>query len=265
VTVESSVFSIEGSANETATFTLTRGGVSQTAQGTTFRFNVDLSVGLNVFTLTATDLAGNQTVREVKVKRRDGGIVSALKAPIDGAIYSAPATIDFAAEASSQSSSIQRVEFLRDGDLVGSVASAPFEYRLSITVPGSYTLRARAIDQSGATAMSSDVRVHVLDTPERATRAVWSGFQAAIAGGSKAAAMNFIAGGSKVRYQSVLDDLGPIAANVLASLSALTILSADDTFVEYFVNQREEGTGRDLGFFIYFVKETDGIWRILEM
>lgn len=63
----------------------------------------------------------------------------------------------------------------------------------------------------------------------------------------------------------MLSDLGPIAANVLSPLSALSLVSLDDSFVEYFVVQREEGTNRELGFFIYFVRESDGVWRILEM
>ena len=36
----------------------------------------------------------------------------------------------------------------------------------------------------------------------------------------------------------------------------------DENVAEYFVNQKEETTDRELGFFVYFVKDGDGAWRI---
>ena len=52
---------------------------------------------------------------------------------------------------------------------------------------------------------------------------------------------------------------------VFAGLYNLKRMSVEAEIAEYFVNQREEGTNREMGFFVYFVKESDGAWRISSM
>lgn len=263
VTVESSVFSMEGSANETATFTLSKGGVSQTAQGITFRFNAELSPGLNVFTLTATDLAGNQTVREVKVTRQAAGINTTLSAPLSGAIYSSPALISISAEAISQSSGIQRVEFLLDGVVVATVSTAPFAYELSVVNPGGYVLKTRAFDQSGAIALSNEVRVQVLDTPERAARAAWGEFTAALIGGTPQAALSRMSPAAKEKFGPVFKVLDKDLPSIARGWSAPLEVDATEGYAEIAINRLVRGQLRL--YFVYLVRGADGSWQVEEM
>lgn len=92
--------------------------------------------------------------------------VVALTSPADGARFTvAPATVTLEATASDPDGGVARVEFLRDGAVVGTVTAPP--YRLVVTgLPdGQYVFAARAVDNQGAITTSAPVRVTVEDVP----------------------------------------------------------------------------------------------------
>lgn len=92
--------------------------------------------------------------------------VVALTSPADGARFTvAPASVTLEASASDPDGGVVRVEFLRDGAVVGTVTAPP--YRLVVTgLPdGRYVFAARAVDNQGATATSAPARVTVEDVP----------------------------------------------------------------------------------------------------
>ena len=85
----------------------------------------------------------------------------ALTAPIDGASFVAPATINLAATASDADGSIAKVEFLAGTAVVGTATAAPFTADWSNVTAGSYSLTAKATDNLGATATSTPISVSV--------------------------------------------------------------------------------------------------------
>ncbi|HEU5478812.1 MAG TPA: Ig-like domain-containing protein, partial [Candidatus Tumulicola sp.] len=80
-----------------------------------------------------------------------------LTAPADGATFGAPATISLGASASDPDGAIARVEFYSGTTLLGTDTSEPFTYDWSGVGAGTYSLSARAYDNSGAMATSSAV------------------------------------------------------------------------------------------------------------
>lgn len=84
-----------------------------------------------------------------------------LTAPADGATFGAPATINLAATASDPDGAIARVEFYSGTMLLGADTSEPFTYDWSGVGAGTYSLTARAYDNSGAMTASSTVSVIV--------------------------------------------------------------------------------------------------------
>jgi len=89
----------------------------------------------------------------------------ALTAPANGASFVAPATVDLTATASDPDGSVARVQFLVNGAVVATVATAPYTYRATFTTTGSYTLAARAVDNLGASALSAPVSITVTAPP----------------------------------------------------------------------------------------------------
>ena len=111
-------------------------------------------------------LANNSRIVEIEAYA-DGAIpvnippVVSLTTPSTGTSYTAPATITLTAAATDSDGTISKVEFYNGASLLGSVASAPFTYIWSGVSAGSYTLTARATDNSGATTTSAAVTVSV--------------------------------------------------------------------------------------------------------
>ena len=84
-----------------------------------------------------------------------------LTSPANGATFTAPATVTLTASASDPESRLARVEFYRDGTLLGTDTSSPYSFTWSQAPAGSYTLTARAFDSDGGQATSSAVTITV--------------------------------------------------------------------------------------------------------
>ncbi len=88
-----------------------------------------------------------------------------LAAPANGTIFQQGQTISLTANASDPDGSIDKVEFYQDGQLIGEASDAPFDYQLGFTPPGVYSFTAKAIDNKGASKISSAVSVTVNAQP----------------------------------------------------------------------------------------------------
>lgn len=91
----------------------------------------------------------------------------ALTSPTNGQQFTAPATINFAATATSGAGAITQVEFFRRNNngsttLLGSDNTAPYEFQISGVAVGSYNYFARATDATNAVKESGSVGVSVI-------------------------------------------------------------------------------------------------------
>jgi len=84
-----------------------------------------------------------------------------LTAPANGASYTAPASISLAATASDPENSLSRVEFYNGTTLLGSDTTAPYSYSWASVPAGTYTLKAVAYDNAGASASSATAAITV--------------------------------------------------------------------------------------------------------
>jgi regulation of enolase protein 1 (concanavalin A-like superfamily) len=88
----------------------------------------------------------------------------ALTSPAAGASFTAPANITLTASASDTDGTVARVEFYRGWTLIGSDTTSPYSAVWSSAPAGSYSLKARAVDNGGATLMSTAVSITVVTT-----------------------------------------------------------------------------------------------------
>jgi hypothetical protein len=84
-----------------------------------------------------------------------------LTSPSNGAVFTSPAKISLAANAADPDGSVARVEFFNGGTKLGEDTSAPYTFRWNVGAAGSYTLSARATDNSGATTTSAPAAITV--------------------------------------------------------------------------------------------------------
>ena len=234
-----------------------------------FSRTVPLSMGPNVISVLAISPArdgfANNTIT-IQRRSAESAVVITFEAPLDGAVFVAPATIQVKAQAKRpdggilnglQISNVSPVGF-QNG--VGESGFAEYEWR---GVPeGTYTITAAVTDDNG-TVVTKAVTIKVEPDPlDKPFMAIWDSFKSALVVGNKAAALEYMAVGSRDRYDRAFTDLLPSMAEVFGSIYGMRRTSLDENIAEYFVNQIEDGTNRELGFFIYFVKEGDGKWRI---
>jgi hypothetical protein len=86
---------------------------------------------------------------------------ASLTAPADGATFTAPASIAIGANASDPDGTVTKVEFLAGTTKLGEDSAAPYTWTWTNVPAGSYTLTARATDNSGAATTSAPVNVTV--------------------------------------------------------------------------------------------------------
>jgi len=98
-----------------------------------------------------------------------------LVSPGSGLVINPGVDVLLEAEASDSDGKIARVDFVRDTNLVASVAAAPWLWRWANAAAGSYTLSAKAVDDKGATSSSTTVFVQVMSAGTFPTNglAVW--------------------------------------------------------------------------------------------
>ncbi|HVL18419.1 MAG TPA: Ig-like domain-containing protein, partial [Gemmatimonadales bacterium] len=81
--------------------------------------------------------------------------------PASGASFRARSNITIAASAQDSDGSIAQVTFLNGTTVLGTDATAPYSFTWNSVPTGSYTLRARATDNGGATTTSPGVPIKV--------------------------------------------------------------------------------------------------------
>ncbi len=129
------------------------------------------SVGAGSYSLTAIatdnegETAASQPVTVTVVAAVNKPPTVSISAPATGASYAAPATISITASAVDTDGTVARVDFYSGATLVGSATASPFAATWSSVAAGSYSLTARATDNTGASMTSSPINVVVAAAP----------------------------------------------------------------------------------------------------
>lgn len=128
----------------------------------------NVSAGSYSLTARATDNAGASTTSAavnvtVNAPANQPPTVS-LTSPAANATFTAPATVSLAASASDADGSVAKVEFFNGSTKLGEDATAPYEFSWTNVAAGSYSLTARATDNTGAATTSATVSITVNGT-----------------------------------------------------------------------------------------------------
>ena len=97
----------------------------------------------------------------VKVNAPNQAPAVSITAPANNAGYTAPASVSITANASDSDGSISKVEFYNGSTLLSTSTSSPYAYSWTNVAPGSYSLKAIAYDNTGATTTSATVSITV--------------------------------------------------------------------------------------------------------
>jgi hypothetical protein len=124
--------------------------------------------GKHVIIAKATDAYGAYGAAAVEFTISNTPPTVTLTAPANNAVFTAPATIQLAADAA-DADGIAYVSFWAGDRLLGSVKTAPYTLTVSKVMQGTYTFRAHAVDANGQVTVSAPVKVTVVKVPHGGT------------------------------------------------------------------------------------------------
>lgn len=128
----------------------------------TFAWN-SVAVGSYSLTAKAYDSTGNKTSTAVAITVTTNVVPTAsITSPTAGATFAAGAAIPLAATATDGDGTTTKVEFFRGGStLIGTATTSPYTFSWTGAASGSYSLTAKATDNSGGTKTSTAVAITV--------------------------------------------------------------------------------------------------------
>ena len=90
---------------------------------------------------------------------------ASLTAPAAGASFTAPASVSITATAADSDGTVSKVEFYNGATLLGTSTAAPYSYTWTSVAAGSYSLTAKAFDNSGTSTSSAARAITVSTAP----------------------------------------------------------------------------------------------------
>jgi hypothetical protein len=238
---------------------VTVNGVLALVHGGEFVANgVPLQEGVNLITAEAVDESGNRGEASVSVYGQIGGNGVRIKAEPDFGVAPFTSTLSIESfftftDPLFSYSGPGVVEFLENN---------PFrDYDISVGVPGLYTISLEVRDEEG-TAHTGSVAVLVMDREvlDALLKEKWNGMKDALSEGDPGKAMSYIAQGAKNMYEYNFNLLGAFMGEIAAGLEDIDMVQVQGRAAEY--EMWAEQDGQMYSFYVLFVKDQDGIWRI---
>jgi hypothetical protein len=119
--------------------------------------------GSYTITAMATDNSGASTMSTpvtFAVVLNQSPVVS-ISSPVQGAVFTAPASVTINAFATDADGTITKVDFYQGSTLLGSDSTTPYSFNWSNVAGGSYTITAKATDNLGALTISAPINITV--------------------------------------------------------------------------------------------------------
>jgi len=260
-TINADSVSVSGTFQGPANSGITVNGIAAIVTGSTFIVAaVPLQPGANTLAAVATAPNRQSATQTVSV-------TSTGPAPIHvtASIAQGLAPLDVAFTVSNTTGKgllVVQADFAGSGSFGFFSPDAPLSNRY--TTPGTYRAAFNIVDSTGAS-FRQTVTIVVQDPAQvdQLLQQTWAGFTAALATRDKTQAQQYLNTQAQGRYGPVFDALLPQMPQIVASYSAPQTGLISDALGEYAINRMVSGVNRI--FFIYFVKDVDGIWRIDSM
>src|SRR6266498_38707 len=143
-----------------------------------------------------------------------------ITAPVNGANFTTPANITLTASASDSDGNVVRVDFYRNGTLMGTSTASPYTLAWSSVPSGSYTLTAIATDNLGATQQSAPISISVLKSRGSVGKA--KGHVATVISDYGTGSNNYAGAADPIQYtmeptSPLVSDLGTLTSEIQAA------------------------------------------------
>lgn len=241
---------------------ITVNGVIAAISGDKFYASVPLQADSNTITITATTPDGVTATHSLSVTNSRLASVRVSAIPSEGAV---PLRVTFSVERTNEKTvHYINADFDGDGSVDQGVTAPNLDMEYSYATPGIYIAQFEIVDIQG-NADLAEVPVVVKDPAEidMQLQSIWDGMNAALVAQNKSQALAYLNRSARRKYEPVFNALLPHFPSIVASYSALQNVSVTSSTGEYAVNRVIDGV--DQIFFIYFLRDPDGVWRLDSM
>jgi hypothetical protein len=237
--------------------------VAYTANGRFAINDVSLVAGANTITAIATAPTGQSAATAVDVTAAGTPPILILKADRTNGIV--PFTVTFTYEFRS-TVPINKLMMDFDGDGRDDLRTvkAPTSVQNTYTRADLYIATLTITDSGGHTYKANvAVDARTVDASDSLFRSVWDPMNAALSRGDINGALVYLNSRAQGQYSRVFNELLADMPTIIASYSAPQRVSIEANYLEYAINRLIDG--EDKIFFVYLLRDGDGVWRMDSM
>ena len=127
--------------------------------------------------------------------------------------------------------------------------------------PGLYFPKVTVTDNQGNTYTETTL-VNVLSREEMDAllRSKWEGMKGALSQGNINEALNYFVKDSREEYREIFELLAPQLPALVSAMREINMVEIKGNMAEYYIKRFQRGV--DISYFIYFMRDENGIWRI---
>ena len=252
ILVKGTITNSEG--NETG---VTVNGMSSIVIGGQFVANhVPLEEGENIITAIATDTEGYTATASITVYAETTGDYIKLTADTESGVSPLEVTLRIEATFSFTESSLT---YTGPGD-VETLDSTAYEYRVRMTTEGIYYFTAEVNHESNT--YTDTIAIEVMDEAalDGLLRARWNGMRQALIQNDIDTAVSYFTNSSKGSYQEMFSALSSDLSQIEQELGDIQFIKIMNSSVEYDI--RITRHGEEYSFYLLFLRDEDGLWKI---
>ena len=237
-------------------------GVLAEVNGNEWAAVISLQVGRNTITVEANSGIGGSGKESIKVNS-DGATPSVeISLNPQSGIAPLEANFDIDVNFNNETSDI-KIDFEGDGviDLETTTIEGITNTYYSV---GLYYPVITVVDSNGNQYHATTV-LNVLDVQQMDAlfKSIWTGLKDKLAEGNAEEALDYFSDSAKEKYSRVFSDLGEDLPQIVSTFGDIAMNSIEGEIAEY-VTIREQDGGT-FAYFIYFMRDSNGIWKIKGM
>jgi len=248
--------------NETGEVGVVVNGILAEVQGGNFAVIVPLQIGQNIIIATATGPDGIQGQASITINTEtQEEFISLTAIPTSGTLDQIGIlNVTFEAQVSLVNPvSSYSWDFNGDGtpELVGAEASVTAQYQY----PGLYFPKVSVTDTQGSVYTETTI-VHVLSREEMNAllKSKWEAMEGALGQGNIDEALNYFITDSREEYREIFEVLAPQLPALVSAMREINMVEIKGNLAEYYIKRFQKGV--DISYFIYFMRDENGVWRI---
>lgn len=241
---------------------ITVNGQIAATQANSFYATVPVTLGDNTLTAMATTPDG-QTASDTATVNSSGVALVKVKPSPSGGVAPLLVTLTLTNGTGRPLQSIG-VDYTGDGTNDFSTTNLNSVFAFTYNTPGAYQAIFDIVDDQGAHhIVKAQIIVNDAAQMDALFNSVWDGMKSALVANDQAKALQYIDEFVKNKYGPVFQVLSGDMPAILGTFSTLQRVSISERIGEYAINRVIDGVNRI--FFIYFLQDVNGVWRIASM